>query len=108
MRQADGFTMLETITAFSLLLIAILSILPLFMDIRLSLKYLQIEQEAITHLHDKFHEHINAESLHTFPHTQDIGTKVTFSIVYENQWTKGCAEWKDHKNRLKEFCLYAE
>lgn len=100
--------MIETITAFSLLLMAILSILPLFMDIRLSLKHLQIEQEATTRLHDEFHNHINGEGLYTFPHTIDIGTKVTFSIVHENQWTKACAEWKDHKNRLKEFCLYAE
>jgi hypothetical protein len=100
--------MLETITAFSLLLVAILSILPLFMDIRLSLKYLQMEQEATTLLHDEFHDHINNGTLHTFPHTYDIGIKVTLSIVYEDQWMKGCAEWKDHKNNHKEFCLYAE
>lgn len=108
MKKADGFTMIETITAFSLLLIAIWSVLPLFMDIRLSLKYLQMEQKVITRLHDEFYDHINDQTLHTFPHTYNPGTKVKFSIVYEDHWTKGCAEWKDHKDAPKEFCLYAE
>lgn len=100
--------MIETITAFSLLLMAIMSVLPLYMDIRLSLKYLHMEQKVITRLHDEFHDYIHSETLHSFPHTYDIGTTVTFSIVYEDQWTKGCAKWKDQKNSYKEFCLYAE
>lgn len=98
--------MIETLTAFSLLLMIIMSTLPVLSELRVAQKHLYIERQIITHLHDEIYEISQSERTFPFKETHHIGTNVELTFVKETGNLKGCANWKNHRNEAKEFCLY--
>ncbi|WP_167449437.1 type II secretion system protein [Halobacillus trueperi] len=106
MKRSEGFTLLETLCAFTLLTIITLFTLPLLTEIRTAQKDLQTEREAISLLHNEFFEHrirngpLPYTAKHQLPH------EITLVFQSEEEWIAGCVLWKNQRNENKEFCLH--
>ncbi|REJ10567.1 type II secretion system protein [Halobacillus trueperi] len=106
LKRSEGFTLLETLCAFTLLTIITLFTLPLLTEIRTAQKDLQTEREAISLLHNEFFEHrirngpLPYTAKHQLPH------EITLVFQSEEEWIAGCVLWKNQRNENKEFCLH--
>ncbi|CDQ17986.1 hypothetical protein SAMN05192559_102277 [Halobacillus karajensis] len=107
MKKADGFTMFETLTSFSLLLIIIFNIIPVLTGIRLSVNDLRMERELITRLHDEFYQQILIRESLSFTE-KELQNEAFMFYELEGEWIKGCVKWRNHRNQNKEFCLHAK
>ncbi|WP_281975654.1 type II secretion system protein [Halobacillus litoralis] len=107
MKKNEGFTMIETISAFSILLVITIFLLPILTFVQSSQKDLSLEREVHLLLHDEFYNYIQTSD--EFPYFKSDTTilPVRMSFQIEKGWIEGCAEWKNHHKRSKEFCLYA-
>ncbi|WP_226582998.1 hypothetical protein [Halobacillus litoralis] len=106
MKKYNGFTMFETILAFSLLLVILLFLLPSLSKMHLNQKELQIEREATTLLHEVFYVHQQEYRPTPYSEAHHIDVEVQLIIKKEEGWIKGCAKWKDFNKNQKEVCLY--
>lgn len=99
--------MLETVSAFSILMLAALVILPLMAEVRSSQHDLSIERKIAYSLHEEFFTHV--ESTNSYPFSKSIFLPVPVHMLFkENEhWIKGCATWENHRGKTKEYCLYA-
>ncbi|MGR9049381.1 hypothetical protein ACQ4XT_12220 [Halobacillus faecis] len=106
MKKSEGFTVLETLSAFTLLMAIALFTVPLLTEIRSAQKDLLIEREAITLLHDEFFEHRMRSGPLPYTSQRSLPTEITLTIQSEEEWVVGCVLWKNQRNENKEFCLY--
>ncbi|WP_082233848.1 hypothetical protein [Halobacillus massiliensis] len=100
----SGFTLIEVISAFGLLLLIILFTLPFLSQMRLEQKNLSIERMNVLDLESKLYE-INQDT--SFPiHT--TGEWADFILKQSSGYIEGCARWKGEGKRAqkKEVCLY--
>ncbi|MBN8236617.1 prepilin-type N-terminal cleavage/methylation domain-containing protein [Halobacillus kuroshimensis] len=105
MRNSNGFTLLETVTAFSVLLVLLLTLFPALISLENGRAALSWEREAVSLLYDEYHLHLKENRPYPYTKVYQIHNPVTL-IFTEEGGGKGCAYWKDTKNRENEFCLY--
>ncbi|MFD2925961.1 type II secretion system protein [Halobacillus naozhouensis] len=99
-----GFTVVEVICAFGVLLIIATSILPLLGELRLSQKELAEERAIISKLQNellKYKLHPREE----YPFTKEYDL---MTVTYKKQPSllEACATWETRRDH-KELCLYA-
>lgn len=84
------------------------TVLPIFQLIYKEETNLQEKLLIQSRLHDVLIE--DEEQLSALPvfYYEEINhKKVKMEIVQEKKWKKGCASWKDERNRTDKVCLYA-
>ncbi|MCA1009669.1 prepilin-type N-terminal cleavage/methylation domain-containing protein [Halobacillus halophilus] len=108
MRNSSGFTLIETITALSLLLCLIIFLLPSLSHIRLLQKDLAHERIAISYLHEELHALSYSKPTLPIVHLgyQEIPLQIQF--VEKSNLVEGCITWKTHLKKIEEVCLYAK
>ncbi|SFF54138.1 hypothetical protein SAMN05216353_101171 [Halobacillus alkaliphilus] len=108
MKNSSGFTLVETITAISLLLCLIIFLLPSLTHIRLMQKDLANERIAISYLHDELHtlSYTTPKLSNVYLGDQEIPFLIQF--VEKSNLVEGCITWKTHLKKIKEVCLYAK
>jgi len=105
----SGFIFLETLIAFTIVLISVSLILPTTVFIATERQKLSDRQMIITKLHDIIQPYIYQEQLND-PKTltEHInGKAVQLTMSLEGKYIKGCAKWTDVKKKPQTFCLYA-
>ncbi|MGP4074395.1 hypothetical protein [Halobacillus sp. K22] len=108
MKNSNGFTLVETFTALSLLLCLIIFLLPSLSHIRLLQEDLATERKAISYLHDELHAlSYNSTNL---PSVHPVSQDSRFMIQFEEKkgLIEGCVTWKTHSEQIKEVCLYGK
>ncbi|WP_026569959.1 type II secretion system protein [Sediminibacillus terrae] len=111
MRNCRGFTTIEALAVFSVFLMVSVSLLPSFLYIKLEDQQLLIKRQVLSQLHDDlieiaYGEHQENPENHNHQESK-MGVEVMYTFTKETELTKGCAEWKDAKQKEHEVCLYA-
>ncbi|MBX0358704.1 type II secretion system protein [Halobacillus sp. Nhm2S1] len=106
MRKSEGFTMLETLSAFILLMVITLFTLPLLTELRVAQKDLQIERQATKLIQNEFFEHRTRNGPLPYTSKHQLKHEITLVITQEEEWIRGCASWKNQRKENKEFCLH--
>ncbi|MBN9653669.1 type II secretion system protein [Halobacillus sp. GSS1] len=106
MKKSEGFTMVETLSAFTLLMIIALFTLPLLTEIKTAKKDLQVERDAVTLLHNEFFEHRMKHGPIPYKSKHVLTYEMTIVIQTKGEWIAGCVLWKNQRNENKEFCLH--
>lgn len=108
LRNSKGFSLIETLVALSILLTVISTFIPIKTTIMMERDILNQEQKVLNTLHEELQVSLwnsgtNTESTYTV----NVGnTPVTIRFTVENSLLKGCAEWKNAKNKQQRSCLY--
>ncbi|MBA2173609.1 prepilin-type N-terminal cleavage/methylation domain-containing protein [Halobacillus locisalis] len=106
MNNSRGFTLVETLTAFSLFLFLTLTLLPLLFEVRSSQKDLSIQRLSLSTLHDQLHT-IEEKKEATLPLIiQDHRwSHIYYEFTIEDQHLKGCLKIKEET--IETICLFA-
>lgn len=105
--NSNGFIWVETLVSLNIVLIVMTIILPIYTTIQKekliikerSLTTLQLFNELQFALHDA------AEMERSF--TKQIDKRqVSFHFSIEDEYVKGCATWKNAKEKNEKLCLY--
>lgn len=100
-----GFTLVEVICAFSLIMIIATAILPLLTQVRMEQHDLSIKRHAILALNN--HLTVLSHDLSIqFPY-EIQEDNYSFSFEVQTQYIEGCVNWEDSHNEKNKFCLYA-
>ncbi|HLR08247.1 MAG TPA: prepilin-type N-terminal cleavage/methylation domain-containing protein [Bacillota bacterium] len=107
MRKNKGFSLIEVMTSFSIVLMLILTLLPIVSLLNKERDVLNKRSLISIRLHDTLQDYIRLE--HVTPDTRQTtvdGTDVHYTFTDEGEYVKGCAEWNNIKNETEEVCLY--
>lgn len=94
---------------FSIVLLTVSIILPATVSIKSERQNLNDRLMIVTKLHDLMQPYIH-DSKQPIPDSfmKQINKKqVHFEVMTEQTFIKGCANWKNVKNRKETYCLYA-
>ncbi|GGF08080.1 hypothetical protein GCM10010954_03170 [Halobacillus andaensis] len=100
----NGFTLVEVISAFSVLMIAASLITPLLMEMRTAQHSLSIKRNALVTLQNKLHEYSTSSFEEAVNESID---QVHYTFNVHPNYREGCAEWKTKQNEEEKECLYA-
>ncbi|MFG6148532.1 type II secretion system protein [Halobacillus sp. B23F22_1] len=100
----NGFTLVEVISAFSVLMIAALLITPLLMEMRTAQHSLSVKRIALVTLQNKLHDYSTHSSIEDVNESID---EVYYTFNVYPDYREGCAEWKNMQNEEEKECLYA-
>ncbi|WP_173916157.1 prepilin-type N-terminal cleavage/methylation domain-containing protein [Halobacillus sp. Marseille-Q1614] len=98
-----GFTLIEVISAFGLLMIIILFTLPSLSQLRMEQKYLSIERSTILKLEKKISE-LNSDASYPFSVKDE---RVEYEFFLSSDYIEGCAVWEGYRDQKKEICMYS-
>lgn len=105
MRNYNGFTFLETVTAFSVLLVLLLTLFPALISLENGRTSLFIERKAVSLLYHEYHLHLIENR--PYPYTKVYQNQIPVTLIFtEEGGGRGCAYWKNPNERENEFCLY--
>ncbi|UOR12321.1 hypothetical protein [Halobacillus amylolyticus] len=99
-----GFTIVEIICAFGLLMMISTAIVPLLTELRISQKALSDERIITTQLQRELLQHKN-EPPEEFPFINKYEL-MTVSFDQRDTYVEACARWVTRRSN-KELCLYA-
>lgn len=107
MRNNDGFTLLESIVAMTIIFSLMLTILPIHSTLQLE-RALNKEKRDITyHLHDELLYALEATNqLKSNYIIETVFTNLQIEFTETKNTLKACATWIDLKERDQEVCLY--
>ncbi|MCA0970096.1 hypothetical protein LCM20_05825 [Halobacillus litoralis] len=101
----NGFSFVEVMFSFTLLLIVVLTILPLLVEVQLNQKELAVKRHALSTLHD----HMQTLDPSSLPLPSEVPdpdfSTILYSFKQEGSFIKGCTYFT-HSEK-KEICLYA-
>ncbi|WP_174613796.1 competence type IV pilus minor pilin ComGE [Virgibacillus ihumii] len=108
MRNNKGFSLIETLVALSILVTVITTFIPIKSTIMLHRDILHQKQEVLNSLHEELQIMLmNGDTIPIAAYTINVGrTPVSIGFTVENSLLKGCAEWKNAKNKQQRSCLY--
>ncbi|GGK03240.1 hypothetical protein GCM10007063_26810 [Lentibacillus kapialis] len=108
MKNSNGFSLIESLVAASLLMMVITTVIPLTSLLLHERETLQQKQNISGELHHQLQTFLREEQTN-LPHrllkTID-GTEAEFRFIAESNLVKGCATWKNANERESQFCLY--
>lgn len=108
MRKTDGFSLIEVLTAFSIVMMLIMTILPIVSRLQQEEMILSDRRHISNMLHDELQSVIWEDLDHLpSPVKKTIRSHdVTFKFNRKDSYIKGCSTWKNVKERKEEVCLY--
>jgi len=108
LKKSNGFTLIETLLAASLLLTVAATMVPIISLVNTEREILSERRTISLKTHDELQQFlwvkdaaIPADYLKTISKKE-----VRFTFKYENDFVKGCAEWQNAKKDHETFCLY--
>lgn len=108
LKKPNGFTLIETIIAVSILMSVIMTIAPIISTILTEQSILSDRRALAYALHDELQLYLWTDSKE-LPDTyrQNIHSKeVTFQFTKEDNYVKGCVNWENVKQKNESLCLY--
>lgn len=108
LRECNGFIWLETLVAFSLVMLVATIIIPIYSTV-LQEKTIIYERTIISlYLFEELQRFIYDESLNKNRSYQVnvANRRVTVTFKTENEFIKGCVSWRNVKERTEKRCLY--
>ncbi|MGV2622086.1 UNVERIFIED_CONTAM: type II secretion system protein [Halobacillus marinus] len=102
----EGFTLLETIAAFSTVMVICLTVLPALTQLRSDQKELAMEREMAVRLYDELQLHTDEKPL-SFHYTGTQPTAYEIQLWKSDSILTGCITWQRKDKETKEFCLHA-
>ncbi|WP_404453418.1 type II secretion system protein [Oceanobacillus kapialis] len=108
MRNNKGFTLVEVLTAITILTTVVITIMPLFQLLATESKILKERRDVNQQIFENLQPFLWAKD-HPLPyHYQE--TVQTLNISYrftrEDELIKGCADWRNFRNETETICLY--
>ncbi|MCP3025696.1 type II secretion system protein [Halobacillus sp. A5] len=100
----NGFTLIEVICAFSVLMIAAVFLSPLLIEMRLEQKALSEKRNTILTLQNKLHEYTSDPSSAGGNQTEN---SIEFIFTPHSNYIEGCALWERVDEEKEKECLYA-
>lgn len=103
-----GFTLIEVIIASSILFTVITTLAPLVTIIKYERHTLNEKRIISSYLHDELQEFLWKKN-NPVPHSTVESVKyidVKLSFTRESNYIKGCASWKNVKDKQEVICLY--
>lgn len=106
--NSKGFTLIEVLIASSLLLLMVSTFVPIFSLLNNERSVLSDRRTISSQLHDELQHYLWDESAATPARFIDTiqHKEVTFRFNTENDFVKGCANWKNVKQSDEVICLY--
>lgn len=98
--------MIEVLVAMSILLMLVATIIPVDTLMKQERKNLQDRRLIVLYLHDELQQFLNHSTKQQEKEVVVNQTEVTIMFSLENEYIKGCASWKNVKNRSEQICLY--
>lgn len=103
-----GFTLIEVLVAFSLIMLLITTFIPISTLLQQHTVILSDRRLISSKLHDELIV-ILADQEKNYPQSfvkHVSGRHVTFVFSAEKELIKGCGEWENVKNIKEKICLY--
>ncbi|WP_158701708.1 prepilin-type N-terminal cleavage/methylation domain-containing protein [Lentibacillus sp. Marseille-P4043] len=108
MRNDNGFSLIEVLVAFSIVLIITTTIIPLTSLLNNEEAVLSERRKVTNHLHDELQLYLwkdNKKIPASYSKTLESNT-VTYQFSVEKELIKGCVKWQNVKKRKEKVCLY--
>lgn len=107
MKKNNGFSFIEVLVAFSIVMMLVLTILPMISLIRQEEAILSDRRYISNRLHDDLQSVIwNTDPVPSTYSEIIRSNDVRFTFTKEQQFIKGCGYWKNIKKRAEKVCLY--
>lgn len=108
MLNNKGFSLIETIASFSILMMIMLTLIPIVYQLKAEEAALSIRRDIPSVLHDELQKYLweNNFSLPIEKNKTLDGTLITFRYKMEGELLEGCASWNNAKQKNETFCLY--
>jgi len=105
-KKSEGFTLIEVLVAMSILMMLVATIIPIDLLIKQERKILQTRRVISMKLHDELQKIVwNGGELEM--KEIKIGNRlVKFQFEKNHRLVKGCANWKNDRERQENICLY--
>lgn len=108
MKNNNGFSLIEVLVAFGIIIMLIVTVFPLTIQITKEQRRLS-EQIIFTEiLYDELQQHIRNSNL-VIPLNYNknlINHDLYFHFEQENGLIKGCVEWRNVKQKQEKSCLF--
>ncbi|MFG6121049.1 hypothetical protein [Thalassobacillus sp. B23F22_16] len=101
----NGFTLVEVIFAFGLLLMILLSTLPILMKVNLEEADLADKRKAVSILHNELVREINESLTNDKSYSLKDFTVIEITFKSHGELIKGCATWISKQNKRESVCL---
>ncbi|SEB12460.1 hypothetical protein SAMN05421743_11819 [Thalassobacillus cyri] len=102
----NGFTLVEVIVAFGLMLTLLLSTLPIMMKVNMEEAILTDRRKVTAILHDELLKKVNAPVVGVMSYSIDDFTNIHVSFEIQDGLVKACADWTSNQNHTEKVCLY--
>lgn len=99
--NSNGFSLLESIAAFSIWCLAVLTLLPGIVSMMQERESASMEIQAIKHLQNQTTDRIMGQAFQEIEMFEEGG--VMYKIQHEPN--QSCTEWNDAKGNKREFCF---
>jgi len=107
LKKSKGFSVIEVLVAFSIVMMLVFTILPIVTLIRQEETILSDRRYISNRLHDKFQSIIWGTSSFDPIHEEVIrSNRVEFTFENHHLTIKGCAHWENIKERDEKVCLH--
>ncbi|MFG6114352.1 prepilin-type N-terminal cleavage/methylation domain-containing protein [Halobacillus sp. MO56] len=101
----NGFTLVEVIVAFGLLLTLLLSTLPIMMKVNMEEAILTDRRIVTAILHDELLKKVNAPVMGVMSYSIDDFTNIHVNVEIQDGLVKACADWNNKQNHTEKVCL---
>lgn len=107
MKKINGFSFIESLVAFSVVVVLVFTTLPIISLLRQEETILSDRRYISNRLHDELQTFLWRSGSLPSPTAETIrSNRVTFTFTKENGYIKGCSEWNNIKDRAEKVCLY--
>ncbi|WP_028783200.1 type II secretion system protein [Thalassobacillus devorans] len=101
----NGFTLLEVIVAFGLLLTLMLSTIPIIMKVNLEEAILTDRRKVTSILHDELIKKVNDPGVGLLSYSINDFTMINVDFDIKEGLIKACADWANKQNHTEKVCL---
>ncbi|MFC2948181.1 type II secretion system protein [Virgibacillus sediminis] len=106
--NTKGFTLIEVLIAFTILMTIITSVLPIATILSTEGTVLSDRRVISSRLHDELQLFLRGEG-RTLPADYTLSDSVRttrYSFFMEEGYIKGCVEWNNAKQQKELYCIY--
>ncbi|MFC3039056.1 type II secretion system protein [Virgibacillus xinjiangensis] len=108
MLNTRGFTFIESLVAFTILMTTVTTVFPIIALVSTEQAILSDRRDISLRLHDELQLYIRQDD-RPLPaeYTKSHSVRdVTYSFFMDAGFIKGCAEWKNAKHKEEIYCIY--